>query len=371
MPSQRTLSFLTAEGAAVLVTPSPVGDAGTIFVADASVPAPRPSNREAKQFIVLVGIGFRKDILFGNAGRYECPLRTVVEEHRGAGGIRLSSENYGRLVRMIKQGEQLRMAVELQVKFYEADPMAYNTIAEIPGSDLKDQIVMVGDHLDSWQAGTGATDNGAGVAAAMEAVRSSRRWSCGLAGPSASACGAARSKGLLGSRAYVKKHFGEYADPNPAKAPKEQKVAATSSAKDPGKSGAANKGEPARVTSAGSSVKRSMKSSLFTSTSTTAQGKIRGVYLQGNEGERPIFRSWLKPFRDLGGYHHAGQHLRHRPPVVRCHRFARLPVHPGSARLLQPHASFERGRLRARRGRRLEASRNHFSRVHLQRRDGR
>ena len=85
--------------------------------------------------------------------------------------ITLAAEDYNRMVRMIQQGLKLKMAVDLQVQFHPDDLMAYNTVAEIPGTDLKDEIVMLGAHLDSWHAGTGATDNGAGVAAVMEAAR--------------------------------------------------------------------------------------------------------------------------------------------------------------------------------------------------------
>ena len=80
-------------------------------------------------------------------------------------------EDYNRLVRMIQQGEDLKMAVDLASEFTPTE-MANNTIAEIAGDDLKDEVVMVGGHLDSWHAGTGATDNGAGVAVAMEACES-------------------------------------------------------------------------------------------------------------------------------------------------------------------------------------------------------
>ena len=76
---------------------------------------------------------------------------------------------YNRLVRMSQQGVPLRMTVDLQVQYQNDDPMAYNTVAEIPGSDRKDEIVMLGGHLDSWHSGTGATDNGAGVAVATVA----------------------------------------------------------------------------------------------------------------------------------------------------------------------------------------------------------
>src|SRR5205814_8362186 len=124
--------------------------------------------------------------------------------------ITLAAEDYNRLVRMIEQGEKLKMAVDLQVQFHNDDPMAYNTVAAIPGTDLKDEIVMLGAHMDSWHSGTGATDNGAGVAATMEAVRILQ--ACNLQPRRTIRIGlwTGEEEGLLGSRAYVAKHFGFY-----------------------------------------------------------------------------------------------------------------------------------------------------------------
>src|SRR5204862_3086235 len=81
--------------------------------------------------------------------------------------VMLAVEDYNRVARMIQRGANVRAVADLQVKFTDEDPMAYNTVAEIPGTDpqLKDEIVMVGAHLDSWPSGTGATDNGGGSAA--------------------------------------------------------------------------------------------------------------------------------------------------------------------------------------------------------------
>src|SRR4029434_8458428 len=78
--------------------------------------------------------------------------------------VTVATEDYNRVVRMLKLGEKLRIQLDLQVQFHDEDPMAYNTVAEIPGTDLKHEIVMLGAHLDSWHSGTGATDNGAGSA---------------------------------------------------------------------------------------------------------------------------------------------------------------------------------------------------------------
>ena len=271
---QRMLSFLTAEGAAVVVSPSPAGDDGTIFVADASVPdAPRPNAKDKKSS--LAG-SLWAALVSGKAlppaqARMDAPLRAWSKNAPAMPAqIALATENYGRLVRMIEQGEKLKMAVELQVKFYEDDPMAYNTIAEIPGSDLKDQIVMLGAHMDSWHAGTGATDNAAGVAAAMEAVRIITALKLRPRRTIRIGLWSGEEEGLLGSEAYVKRHFGEYADPNSADGKGPSKAAVTASSKNGGKN------QPATASSrhrAGSSANRSMRSSPFTSTSTTAPAR--------------------------------------------------------------------------------------------------
>src|SRR6185436_9887404 len=102
------------------------------------------------------------------------------------------------------------MEVELRVQFFDQDLMGYNTVAEIPGSDLKDEIVTLGGHMDSWHAGTGATDNGAGVAVVMEAVRILQALKLQPRRTIRVGLWTGEEQGLLGSRAYVAKHFGYY-----------------------------------------------------------------------------------------------------------------------------------------------------------------
>src|SRR6202012_4729953 len=119
-------------------------------------------------------------------------------------------EDYDRMVRMIKLGEKLRMAVDLEVQFYTNDLMAYNTVAEIPGTDLKDQVVMLGGHMDSWHSGTGATDNGVGVAAAMEAMGIIKACNLHPRRTIRVALWSGEEEGLFGSKAYVTRHFGYY-----------------------------------------------------------------------------------------------------------------------------------------------------------------
>src|SRR5438552_14789501 len=117
------------------------------------------------------------------------------------------------------------MAVDLQVRFQHDDLMAYNTIAEIPGSDLKNEIVMLGAHLDSWHSGTGATDNAAGVAATMEAVRILTTLKLQPRRTVRIGLWSGEEQGLFGSKAYVDQHFGYYTNRSPSatrRTPKDQ-----------------------------------------------------------------------------------------------------------------------------------------------------
>ena len=165
---------------------------------------------------------------------------------------------------MIQAGEKLKMNVDLAVKFYDSDPMAYNTIAEIPGTDLKDEIVMLGAHMDSWHSGTGATDNGAGCAVCMEAVRIIKMLDLKPRRTIRIGLWSGEEEGLLGSRAYVAQHFGARAQNGDLeKKPEYEKF-----------------------------------SSYFNLDNGT--GKVRGIYLQGNADVRDLFTSWLAPFKDLG-----------------------------------------------------------------------
>jgi hypothetical protein len=265
----RNLAFLAAEGAALVITPSSQGDAGTLFVSAASVPRAETRGTNA----VATG-----------------PRIWATNAPAIPPQITLATEDYNRLVRMIQQGEKLKMTVDLQVQFHNEDLMAYNTIAEIPGSDLKDEIVMIGAHLDSWHSGTGATDNGAGVAATMEAVRILEAAKLQPRRTIRIGLWTGEEQGLLGSKAYVTKHFGYYTNvTNSAsvRSPRDDSPGARSLAS---RSRAERKLVRAR--------EYEKLSAYFNLDNGT--GKIRGVYMQGNEAVRPLFRSWLEPFYDLG-----------------------------------------------------------------------
>jgi Zn-dependent M28 family amino/carboxypeptidase len=186
------------------------------------------------------------------------------------------------MVRMIGLGEKLRAQVDLKVEFHDADLMGYNTIAELEGTDLKDQVVMLGGHLDSWHGGTGATDNAAGCAVGMEALRILKALDLKPRRTIRLALWSGEEQGLLGSRAYVKEHFGAFEE---------------SAERSPGDTLAAlwsrDDGRPLVI-----KPEYERLSAYFNLDNGT--GKIRGVYMEGNEAVRPIFRRWLQPFRDLG-----------------------------------------------------------------------
>ena len=207
--------------------------------------------------------------------------------------ITLAVEDYNRLVRMIQQGAKLKMAVDLQAQFHNDDLMAYNTLAEIPGTDLKDELVMIGAHLDSWHSGTGATDNGAGVSATMEAVRILQALKLRPRRTIRIGLWTGEEQGLLGSRAYVADHFGYYTN-------------LTNTITSQASEEATGNARTNQTASAASRPRRTLvrkpdheKLSVYFNLD-NGTGKIRGVYLQGNEEVRPTFRRWLEPFRDLG-----------------------------------------------------------------------
>lgn len=252
----RKLQFFQDEGAALLIDYSR-GDGGTIFVGSAQLAQTDPDAARP-----------------GRRGRrpYEVNAPKIVPQ------VVLAVEHYNRIARIIQAGQDVKIEVELEVEFQDSDLMGYNTIAEIPGTDLKDEIVMLGGHMDSWHSGTGATDNGAGVAVAMEAVRIIQALNLKPRRTIRIALWSGEEQGLLGSRAYVAEHLGRM----------EQPVAMGS-----GDSSSSNT-DPKLVTKPD----YDKVSAYFNLDNGT--GRIRGVYLQGNEAVRHIFREWLAPFNDLG-----------------------------------------------------------------------
>lgn len=259
--SSLRMNMLVDEGAAVVVDASPRGSGGTIFVQQATVAQPVPASIEEMRTMTRLSYYDPK------AGAKMVPQVTV------------SAEQYNRMMRMLQAGEKLKMTVDLAVEYQDQDNMSYNTVAEIPGSDLKDEIVMLGGHMDSWHSGTGATDNGAGVAVAMEAVRIIQALGLKPRRTIRVALWTGEEEGLLGSRAYVTQHFGELQG-----GPTFGSFGG----------GGAN-ATPAKLTTLPDYEKFSGYFNLDNGT-----GKIRGVYLQGNGGVRELFSQWLMPFREMG-----------------------------------------------------------------------
>ena len=221
------------EGAAAVLTISS-GDGGNIFVSSATIPA-HPDTPFTRR-----------------ASAYSAKAPKILPQ------LAVGAEHYNRLVRLLKKGERVKIEMELDVAFTKEDSL-YNIVAELPGTDLRDEIVMIGAHFDSWHGGTGATDNGTGSAVCLEAMRilktlglqPKRTIRIGLWG--------GEEEGLLGSRAYVTQHFADRGEVSATKKPEYEKF-----------------------------------SVYFNNDN--GSGKVRGVYMQGSEAVRPIFRAWLEPF---------------------------------------------------------------------------
>jgi len=235
--------MLIDEGVAAVLEPG-FGDAGTVYVTSATVPsAPDvPDERRPRPWDL-------------NAPR-------IVPQ------IVVAAEQYNRLVRLAARNVPVQLEVNINVRFYDEDTMGYNVIAEIPGSDLKDEVVMVGGCLDSWHTATGATDNAAGAAVALEVMRLFRALNLKPRRTVRIGLWSAEEQGAYGSKAYVAKHFAQPAGGNEL---------------------------PARLELKPEHEKFSAYFNLDYGT-----GKIRGVYLQGNEAVRPIFSVWIAPFKDMG-----------------------------------------------------------------------
>jgi hypothetical protein len=179
--------------------------------------------------------------------------------------VSVGVEHYNRMARMLQKGEKLKIDMQLDVGFAKEDS-GYNIIAEFPGTDLKDEIVMIGAHLDSWHGGTGATDDGTGVAVCMEALRILKATGLKPRRTIRIALWGGEEQGLLGSRAFVKTHFGE-----------------RTPAKEEGN-------DPTFVYKP-----EAEKFSVYFNDD-NGTGKFRGIFVERNESVRPIFRKWFTPF---------------------------------------------------------------------------
>ena len=206
--------------------------------------------------------------------------------------IAITAEHYNRIGRLLERKVPVKVEFEVRADISDRDVEPSNIVAEIPGGSKADELVMVGAHFDSWIGGTGATDNASGSAVALEAMRILKTLNLKLDRTVRLVLWSGEEEGLLGSKAYVKEHFGNYETMKLT--PNQEKV------------------------------------SVYFNLD-NGSGKIRGVYLQDNDAARPYFESWLAPFRDQGvttiSIRNTG---RDRPPVPGCGRHPRFPVHPGS-----------------------------------------
>lgn len=232
--------FYVSEGVAAVIEPGR-GDGGTVFVTGG-----------------------------GERGKDAPPVAPQVV---------MAVEHYNRILRMLDKTGKVELEIDIQAEFLDQDLNDYNVIAEIPGTDKKDEIVMLGAHFDSWHTGTGATDNAVGSAVAMEVMRILK--ATGLRPRRTIRLGlwSGEEQGLLGSRAYVNEHFASR--PTPPEDGRESEAYRRWMQTPP-----ALKPDHARF------------AGYWNIDNGT--GKVRGIYLQGNEEVRPIFEEWLAPFRDMG-----------------------------------------------------------------------
>jgi hypothetical protein len=195
--------------------------------------------------------------------------------------LTMATEHWSRIARLLAAKKDVELELNVKSNFYDDATTQNDTIAEIPGTDKKDEVVMLGAHLDSWHSGTGATDNGAGSIVMMEAVRILKAVGVKPRRTIRIGLWSGEEQGLLGSQWYVAHHFGT----RPESKDPERKGDPTVIRRDAG---------PMTIKEA----EQSKVSAYFNVDN--GSGKIRGVHLQENAAVAPIFEAWMKPFNDLG-----------------------------------------------------------------------
>lgn len=207
--------------------------------------------------LVIKGVRGKEGTLFTGGGRgYKSNAQSELPT------IEMQAEHALRLARLVEEGVEVGIEAEVRNEFYEEDLQGYNVLAEIPGKDgkLKKELVMLGAHLDSWHSATGATDNAAGSAVMMEAVRILKAVGVKPRRTIRIALWSGEEQGLYGSRGYVENHFGTFSSMELK--PDHEKLSAYYNIDN-------------------------------------GTGRIRGIYLQGNEAVRPIFDQWFQPLDDI------------------------------------------------------------------------
>jgi carboxypeptidase Q len=231
----------------------------------AQMRAQRELNAKINQFLLDEGVALKLTGTRGNfgtvfhstGGSYSTDKKKTLPE------LEVSAEHWGRMVRMLEKGIEVKIDAEVDVEWLDDDYQGYNVIAEIPGTDkkLKSEIVLIGAHLDSWHAGTGANDNAAGVIVMMEAMRILKTLGVQPKRTIRIALWGEEEQGLYGSRGYIQKYVAD-------------------------RQSFEKKGEWDKI------------SAYYNLDN--GSGKIRGIYLQGNDALKPIFDAWFQPFHELG-----------------------------------------------------------------------
>lgn len=207
--------------------------------------------------LVAINYGYNGDggTVFASYGGSQNPNDPV-----GPPMVAITPEQYNRIARLLQHGAAPKVTFDIQVDYQKDDLMGFNVIGEIPGTTKKDEVVMLGGHFDSWQGGTGATDNGTGSAVALEAMRVLATLHKPMARTVRVALWGGEEEGLYGSKAYVQQHF----------APRDTMKQTPEYAK---------------------------LDVYFNDDS--GSGRFRAVQALGNDQLAAIFRSWIVPIRDL------------------------------------------------------------------------
>jgi hypothetical protein len=222
-------------------------------------------------FYVAEGVAVVLESRSGWAGAVRGFARPGAKVDRWARGVTLSSvpvvavtpEHYNRMYRILKRDVPVEIEVEVRNRHGETVTQASNVLGEIRGTDLADEVVMLGAHFDTWHASPNASDNTSGVAVMLEAARILRAVGAAPRRTIRVALWSGEEQGLYGSRAYVRKHFGDPNDPAVGVTPEYEKF------------------------------------SVYFNQD-YGPGEYRGIFLQGNEHVRQTFASWMEPLRDMG-----------------------------------------------------------------------
>jgi hypothetical protein len=226
------------------------------------------SDVDVEEFYKSEGVAIVLTASIGSDGTVYATGHSTTRDNRTRAGIEnalptlaVAAEHYNRIYRILERGIAVTMDVEVRVGYDESDPTGYNVIGEIPGTDLADEVVMIGAHMDSWHTGTGATDNASGVSVVLEAMRILQAIGVQPRRTIRVGLWSQEETGHSGSRGYVADHFG-------------------------GADGARPTPDYDRF------------SVYFNMDNGT--GQFRGVHIQGNTQSTPVLEAWMRPFQDLG-----------------------------------------------------------------------